>query len=59
MKHQPLANLLRPRVGQDKGAALPVDLCDAHSAVVVAPGAGEAEPKGVRVKQGSWAIGSR
>ena len=43
-EHQALANLLRPRVGQDKRAGLPVDLCDIHSAVlVVAPGTGEAE----------------
>src|ERR1035438_2311879 len=50
---QPLANLLWPRVGQDKCAALPVDLCDVRSAVfVVAPGAREAEPVNVKAKRG-------
>src|ERR1700730_14668492 len=44
-EHQPLANLLRPRVGQDKRAALSVDLGDTRSAVlVVAPGTREAKP---------------
>jgi hypothetical protein len=52
-EHQPLANLLRPRVGQDKRAALPVDLCDMRSAVlVVAPGAREAEPVNVKEERG-------
>src|SRR5579863_1635284 len=37
-EHQALANLLGPRVGQNQGAALPVDLCNARSAVLlVAP----------------------
>src|SRR5690242_7929287 len=52
-EHQPLANLLRPRVSQDKRAALPVDLCDMRSAVlVVTPGAREAEPVNVKAKRG-------
>src|SRR5215469_2365206 len=52
-KHHPLANLLRPRVGQDKRAALPIDLWDARSAVlVVAPGAREAEPVNVKAERG-------
>src|SRR5882762_1171056 len=52
-EHQPLANLLRPRVGQDKRAALPVDLCDMRPAVlVVAPGAREAEPINVKAERG-------
>src|ERR1700682_3890704 len=52
-EHQPLANLLRPRVGQDKRAALPADLCDMRSAVlVVAPGAREAEPVNVKEERG-------
>src|ERR1039458_8637411 len=52
-EHQPLANLLRPRVGQDKRAALPVDLCDMRSAVlVVARGAREAEPVNVKAERG-------
>src|SRR5271155_4225841 len=50
-EHQPLANLLRPRVGQDKRAALPLDLRDVRSAVlVVAPGAREAKPVNVKEK---------
>src|ERR1700730_17925697 len=52
-EHQPLANLLRPRVGQDKRAALPVDLGDVHLAVVVeAPGARETEPVNVKAERG-------
>src|SRR2546429_6832560 len=52
-EHQTLANLLGPRVGQDKRAALPVDLCDMRSAVlVVAPGAREAEPLNVKAERG-------
>src|SRR5271165_2656512 len=51
-EHQPLANLLRPRVGQDERAALPVDLCDIRYAVlVVAPGAREAEPVNVKAER--------
>src|ERR1700723_3424566 len=50
-EHQPLANFLRPRVGQDKRAALPVDLGDIRSAIlVVAPGVREAEPVNVKTK---------
>src|SRR6266699_1550694 len=49
-EHQPLANLLRPRLGQDERAALPVDLGDVRSAVLVeAPGTSEAKP--VHVKE--------
>src|SRR5258708_7863866 len=52
-EHQPLANLLRPRVVQAKRAALPGDLCDMRSAVLVlAPGAREAEPVNVKAKRG-------
>src|SRR5271154_6119441 len=52
-EHQPLADLLRPRVGKDKRASLPLDLRDVHSAVlVVAPGACEAEPVNVKVERG-------
>src|SRR5271163_2816966 len=51
-EHHPLANLLWPRVGQDKRAALPVDLCDMRSAVlVVAPGAREAQPVDVKAER--------
>src|SRR5437870_13344926 len=53
MNIRPLANLLRPRVGQDKRAALPVDLCNARSAfLLVAPGAREAEPVNVKAERG-------
>src|SRR2546427_8900591 len=48
--HQPLANLLRPRVGQDKRAALPIDLSDA--VLVVAPGTREAEAVNVKTERG-------
>jgi hypothetical protein len=59
-EHQPLANLLRPRVGQDKRAALPVDLCDMRSAVlVVAPGAREAEPVNVKRSEASTSVTCR
>lgn len=34
-EHQPLADLLRPLVGEDDGAALAVNLGDAHPAVVL------------------------
>src|ERR1700745_1789175 len=48
-EHQPLANLLRPGVGQDKRAAQSVDLRDVRFAVlVVAPGARKAEPVNVK-----------
>src|ERR1700677_334321 len=33
-ENQPVANLLRPRVREDKRAALPVDLCDMRSAIL-------------------------
>src|SRR6266436_8785411 len=50
-EHQPLSNLLRPSVGQDKRAALPLDLCNACSAVLlVAPGARETEPVNVKAE---------
>src|SRR5467141_4105433 len=50
---QPLANLLRPRVGQDKRAALPLDLCDIRSAVlVVTPGTRETKPVNVKEERG-------
>ncbi len=52
-EHQPLANLLRPRVRQDKCATLPIDLCDVRSAVFfVAPGAGEAQTVNVEAEGG-------
>src|ERR1700733_11181298 len=51
-EHQPVANLLRPRVGQDKRAALPLDLCDVRPAVlVVAPGAHEAKLVNVKAER--------
>ena len=53
MNISPLPAFLRPRVGEDKRAALPVDLCDMRSAVlVVAPGAREAEPVNVKAERG-------
>ena len=52
-EHQPLANFLRPGVGQDQCATLPVNLCDVRSAVlVVAPRAREAEPVDVKAERG-------
>src|SRR5271168_1115176 len=52
-EHQPVADLVWPGVGQDQRAALPINLCHARSAVlVVAPGAGEAEPINVKAERG-------
>src|SRR5580698_11156472 len=52
-EHQPLANFLRPGVGQNKRAALPVDLCDVRSAVlVVAPGARITKQVNVKEERG-------
>src|SRR6204780_5896744 len=52
-EHQPFANLLRPGVGQDQRAALPVHLCNMRSAIlVVAPGAREAEPVNIKAQRG-------
>src|SRR5271170_4102010 len=52
-EHQRLANLLRPRVDQDKRAALPLDLCNVRSAaLLVAPGARETEPVNVKAERG-------
>ena len=40
-------------VGENKRAALPIDLCDARSAIlVVTPGAREAEPVNVKAELG-------
>jgi hypothetical protein len=50
-EQQPL--LLRPLVGQDKGAALPLRLRDARPAVLLlAPGAREAEPFHLKAERG-------
>src|SRR6516164_7913822 len=49
-EHQPLANLLRPRVGQDKSAPLPIHLRDA--VLIEAPGASEAKPIKVKAERG-------
>src|ERR1700689_1291152 len=52
-EHQSLANFPRPGVGQDQRAALPVHLRNMRSAIlVVAPGAGEAEPVNVKAQRG-------
>src|ERR1700722_20042023 len=56
-EHQPRAYLFRPRVGQDKRASLPVDLCDMRSAVLaIAPGAREAEKVNVKRSEVSTSV---
>src|SRR3954447_20765422 len=52
-EYQPLAGLLRPLLGEDEGAALPLRLRDARPAVLlVAPRIRETEPVYVKAERG-------